>query len=64
MKDPAELRRLAAWYREYAVQADNPSARDTRLEVVDALETAADRLERGDVAQRHPAFFGERRRAG
>jgi hypothetical protein len=64
MQDPAVLRQLAAWYREFAVRAENPSARDARLEVVDALETAADRLERGDVAQRHPAFFGERRRAG
>jgi len=40
-QDPGELRRLAAWYREIAERAENPTVWEGRLLTVDALEQEA-----------------------
>ena len=43
--EPAKLRELAAWYREYAKRAGNPTVWDARLRTADDLEAKADHLE-------------------
>jgi hypothetical protein len=42
--DPRELRRLAAWYREFAERAGNPAIWEARLKTAEALERKAGRL--------------------
>ena len=44
--DPAKLRELAAWYRQYAKRAGNLNIWDARLRTADDLEAKADRIER------------------
>ncbi len=44
-KEAQKLRELAAWYREFAERAGNPSIWDARLRQADVLEREADRLE-------------------
>jgi hypothetical protein len=42
---PAEkLRELAAWYREFAERAGNPTISASRLRMAEELEKEADRL--------------------
>jgi NADH:ubiquinone oxidoreductase subunit len=43
--DPAKLRALAAWYREFAEQSGNPAIWDGRLHTAEDLETEAGQLE-------------------
>jgi hypothetical protein len=45
MDDPAKLRELAAWYREFAEQSGNPSIWDGRLRTAEDLEAEARQLE-------------------
>jgi hypothetical protein len=45
MSDPRELRKHAAWYREFADRAGNPWIWETRLKTAIALEREASRLE-------------------
>ena len=45
MDDPAKLRELAAWYREFAEQSGNPAIWDGRLRTAEDLETEASQLE-------------------
>jgi hypothetical protein len=45
MNDPRELRKLAAWYREFAERAGNPAIWEARLKTAEALELEASRLE-------------------
>jgi hypothetical protein len=45
MSDPAKLRELAAWYREFAERAGNPVIWEGRLRVAEDLEYEAERLE-------------------
>jgi hypothetical protein len=45
MNDPRELRKLAAWYREFAERAGNPAIWEARLKTAEALEGEASRLE-------------------
>jgi hypothetical protein len=40
--DPAKLRALAAWYREYADRAGNPAIWEARLRTADKFEAEAD----------------------
>jgi len=40
-----ELRALAAWYREYAKRAGNPTIWDARLRTAEDLEAEAERIE-------------------
>ena len=40
-----ELRKLAAWYREFAERAGNPTIREMRLSTAEKQEAEADRLE-------------------
>jgi hypothetical protein len=49
-----ELRKLAAWYREYAERAGNPAIWESRLRTADALRREADRLEAGRMARACP----------
>ena len=44
-QDSGELRRLAAWYREIAERAENPTVWEGRLLTADALEQEARLLE-------------------
>ena len=46
-----ELRKLAAWYREFAERAGNPAIWESRLRTAQELEREADRLEGGVAAQ-------------
>jgi hypothetical protein len=39
------LRELAAWYREFAERADNPTIWEARLRTAEDLEAEAERLE-------------------
>jgi hypothetical protein len=50
MPNPVELRKLAAWYREFAERAANPVIWDMRLRTAEELAVWADRVEvrRGD----------------
>jgi hypothetical protein len=43
--DPAKLRELAAWYREFAEQSGNPAIWDGRLRTAEDLEAQARQLE-------------------
>jgi hypothetical protein len=43
--DPAKLRELAAWYREFAEQSGNPTIWDGRLRTAENLEAEASLLE-------------------
>jgi hypothetical protein len=43
--DPAKLRELAAWYREFAEQSGNPAIWDGRLRTAEDLEAEARHLE-------------------
>jgi hypothetical protein len=43
--DPAKLRELTAWYREFAEQSGNPAIWDGRLRTAEDLETEASQLE-------------------
>ena len=45
MDDPAKLRELAAWYREFAEQSGNPAIWDGRLRTAEDLEAEARQLE-------------------
>ena len=42
--DSDELRKLAAWYREFAERTDNPAIWDARLRTAEKLEADADRV--------------------
>ncbi len=46
MSNPDELRKLAAWYREFAERAGNPTIWEARLRTAEELEAEADRLEK------------------
>jgi len=45
VEDPAKLRELAAWYREFAEQSGNPAIWDGRLRTAEDLEAEANQLE-------------------
>ena len=45
MDEAEKLRHLAAWYREYAEQTQNPAIWDMRLRTAEDLERAACNLE-------------------
>jgi hypothetical protein len=45
LDDPAKLRELAAWYREFAEQSGNPAIWDGRLRTAEDLEAEASQLE-------------------
>jgi hypothetical protein len=45
VEDPAKLRELAAWYREFAEQSGNPAIWDGRLRTAEDLEAEARHLE-------------------
>lgn len=45
MPNPVELRKLAAWYREFAERAANPAIWDMQLRTVEELAVWADRAE-------------------
>jgi hypothetical protein len=44
MSDPEELRKLAAWYREFAERTGNPTIWEMRLNTAERLEAEADRI--------------------
>ena len=48
---PDKLRELAAWYREFAERAGNPTIWESRLRTAEDLDAAAERIER-DLAAR------------
>jgi hypothetical protein len=45
MRNSDELRKLAAWYREFAERAGNPAIWEARLRTAAQLEAEADRAE-------------------
>ena len=45
LEDAAELRKLAAWYREFAERAGNPLIWESRLLLAEDLEREAARIE-------------------
>jgi hypothetical protein len=44
-RQPAELRRLAHWYRDFAERTENPAIWEARLRMAGDLEAEADRIE-------------------
>lgn len=50
MEDPARLRELARWYREFAERTANPTVWDWRLRTADQLDADAERIERDCLA--------------
>ena len=58
LPNPDELRKLAAWYREFAERAGEPAIWEARLRTAKELEAEAARVEatlpreRGDMAQK------------
>lgn len=44
-RHPAELRRLAHWYREFAERTENPAIWEARLRMAGDLEAEAARIE-------------------
>jgi hypothetical protein len=46
MREAEKLRELAAWYREFAERAGNPSIWESRLRMAEDLEQEANRLDR------------------
>jgi len=50
MECPHRLRRLAAWYRDFAERAGNPAIWEARLMTAKRLDQQADRLEAGSVS--------------
>ena len=45
MPNSNELRKLAAWHREFAERAGNPAIWEARLRTAEQLEAEADRAE-------------------
>jgi len=45
--NPAKLRELASWYREFAERAGNAAIWDGRLRMAEYLDAEAERQERG-----------------
>ena len=45
MINPADLRRLTAWYREFAERTENPTIWEARLRTAENLEAEASRIE-------------------
>jgi hypothetical protein len=45
MNNPRELRKPAAWYREFAERAGNPAIWEARLKTAEAPEREVSRLE-------------------
>ena len=56
MRDPAKLRELARWYREFAERTGNPMIWECRLHTADDLDEEADRIERGLAVHREANF--------
>jgi len=52
MANSDKLRKLAAWYREFAERAGNPTIWEARLQTAQELESEADRQERGESQPR------------
>ena len=58
MPEVQKLRRLAAWYREFADRAGDPAIWDLRLRTAEDLEATADQLaRRGTIPGESPAGF-------
>jgi hypothetical protein len=43
---PSKLRELAAWYREFAERAGNPTIWEARLRLAEELDAEADHIDR------------------
>jgi hypothetical protein len=52
MQNPAKLRKLASWYREFAEWAGNPAIWEGRLLMAEDLDAEAQRIER-ELSARH-----------
>ena len=50
--DPKQMRALAAWYREFAERASNPTIWEGRLRMAEDLIAEADRLEKQTRSRR------------
>lgn len=51
MQNPAKLRELASWYREFAERAGNPMIWEARLRTAQDLDKEADRIEQVSSAE-------------
>jgi hypothetical protein len=54
MEEAERLRKLAAWYREFAERAGEPWIWEARLQTADELENEAALLERGLIKTEVP----------
>jgi hypothetical protein len=54
MYDPVHLKRLAAWYRDFAERAGNPAIWEARLRTAEDLDQEAERVERLLTSQPEP----------
>ena len=52
MREAAKLRELAAWYREFAERAGNPSIWESRLRMAEDLEREAAQMLREHAARK------------
>jgi len=53
MREAEKLRELAAWYREFAERAGNPSIWESRLRMAADLEREAAEMAREHAARKH-----------
>jgi hypothetical protein len=60
MREAERFRELAAWYREFAERAGNPSIWESRLLMAEDLEQEADRLDRHAAEPRGKRLQSER----
>ena len=60
LEDPERLRKLAAWYRDYAERAHTPWVGEGRLQTAAELERLAARLEGRRGATERAAVGAER----
>jgi len=60
LEDPKRLRKLAAWYRDYAERAHTPWVGEGRLQTAEELERRAARLEGCCSVTAHAAVGAER----
>jgi hypothetical protein len=60
LEDPERLRKLAAWYRDYAERAHTPWVSEGRLQTAVELQRHAARLEGCCSVTEHAAVGAER----
>jgi hypothetical protein len=52
--DPAKLRHLASWYREFAERTGNPTIWEARLRTAEDLDAQAEAIDRARADRHEP----------